>query len=1145
MTFRAKADFSDILKQAEAVGKQSGDLFSRAMSSSLGGTGFFKAQFAKFDKFQRKLDGDRKKFLTDQAAITKRQHILELANSGKLLEHKEKAELELDKLRTKFARAVEARDQKEIDSLKEQRKAHEDILAVVREYNSDTGKFTDDLKKATKDFDSTVASLKSATGKIGLLSGIAGALGNALDTGFEKGGEKLTSVAEGLGDAFVSGIDVTALTKKLSSGLGKGMGKAGDAISASGGKGAQALGAVVGSLGMVVGVLGTLLVAFIALDKKVKEFNKDIIKTHGALSVMRLGGGSLNEGLRILKHTVSDLSGNLGVSEEEAKTLFDTFDKGGQTLRRLSTATFQGQTAQAALSASLRDTYTAANMTGVSLAEYADNLTNYVNDLGMSTQTVNDNFRSIAKMANDSAFGTRRFYSMVVQATSGQSALNVSMDQTGDLLLRMSKIMGAKKAAEMVGSAAGDMGAMSATERIKTLIIAGGRGSRVFNREARSQAGGFSTSHRGAADQSAIGAAATAGLGADLGKTIADAIKNGGTNPDALVRALGGLQTRQQQQLVSSLRNTGATAEERATNAETARQLDQLILVTRGAQGNRSDRVAAMGGLSAGGSMAMRAAQMRRFMNPEGRVSEVNRAAAETVSGMSGHQMDSFLSLMQANAGDMAQLRILSEKKTLSSAEAQILKQLQDTHHVTARNGHIMDQSGREIKTSDELLQTNPERTAIAIEKTRTEAQEIAVQTMDATVSITDILENRIARIMQNVYDVLNGPVNAALIAIVDWLPGGDTTRDAILTQKKALQEIDEKIAAAGVGRVKRVRDISRAQLTATASDSSPAEKTLARERLARLQEEQQRSEQGVSALQGMRTSIAGGNTYYTRPGAGHNQLMEATQNVTRIPQGWHRGPNGTVVRDTPTAPGTETSTTPGTAAPTVPSTPPVATAPTTPGTAAPAVAATPPPPVPAHAERAAAPVVAATETVVEQAQTHHQQDVRAARTRDRAAAVNAEKLLKGRELGDGLAMSKLPDAIAEADAKIRLTEALFKGGKSAEEVTRILAGRNLTPTDTGNADYGGMIQSRQSRVVAGVHDFISQDRGGTTVITPIDRADQVTGQKPGGPIAAAGRAGGGNVNISINGGDERRVFDVVRRAIQQAGITPNRVPGG
>lgn len=153
-------------------------------------------------------------------------------------------------------------------------------------------------------------------------------------------------------------------------------------------------------------------------------------------------------------------------------------------------------------------------------------------------------------------------------------------------------------------------------------------------------------------------------------------------------------------------------------------------------------------------------------------------------------------------------------------------------------------------------------------------------------------------------------------------------------------------------------------------------------------------------------------------------------------------------------------------------------------------------------------------------------------------------RLAQGKNLGDGLAASKLPDAIADADAKMRLTEALFKSGKNAAQVTQMLTG-NVTAEDGRNPEYGGILQARQLR---GAHDFVYQDNGGRSVITPIDREDQIMGMKSGGPIANAmggGRGTGGNVNISINGGDERRVFEVVRRAIQQAGITPNRVPSG
>lgn len=152
-------------------------------------------------------------------------------------------------------------------------------------------------------------------------------------------------------------------------------------------------------------------------------------------------------------------------------------------------------------------------------------------------------------------------------------------------------------------------------------------------------------------------------------------------------------------------------------------------------------------------------------------------------------------------------------------------------------------------------------------------------------------------------------------------------------------------------------------------------------------------------------------------------------------------------------------------------------------------------------------------------------------------------RLAQGKNLGDGMAASRLPDAIANADAKMRLTEALFKGGKSEEEVARMLTG-NVTPEDGRNAIYGSGL--RASQFLKTHHDFVYQDRGGRSVITPIDREDQVIGMKRGGAIDnATARRAGGNVTINVNGGDERRVFEVVRRAIQQAGITPNRVPSG
>ncbi|NBP25687.1 MAG: hypothetical protein EBU81_14300 [Proteobacteria bacterium] len=192
---------------------------------------------------------------------------------------------------------------------------------------------------------------------------------------------------------------------------------------------------------------------------------------------------------------------------------------------------------------------------------------------------------------------------------------------------------------------------------------------------------------------------------------------------------------------------------------------------------------------------------------------------------------------------------------------------------------------------------------------------------------------------------------------------------------------------------------------------------------------------------------------------------------------------------------------------------------------------------------------------------THHaadeqrQRDDRDRRERQRTEQQRQrdnERLLKGKDLGDGLATSRLPDAIAEADARMRLTEALFKEGKSEADVARILSGENLSPTDRAGTESQNLVKAlglRRTQVqqAQAQNDFIYQNRGSQSIVTPISSQDSVIGAKPGGALSnLAGRAGGaGNVNIHINGGDERRVFEVVKRAIQQAGIAPTRVPAG
>jgi hypothetical protein len=71
------------------------------------------------------------------------------------------------------------------------------------------------------------------------------------------------------------------------------------------------------------------------------------------------------------------------------------------------------------------------------------------------------------------------------------------------------------------------------------------------------------------------------------------------------------------------------------------------------------------------------------------------------------------------------------------------------------------------------------------------------------------------------------------------------------------------------------------------------------------------------------------------------------------------------------------------------------------------------------------------------------------------------------------------------------------------------------------------------------VNDFIYRGGARGGVITPINRKDDFIGMMPGGPIDKA-TASGNIVNITIEGGDEVKVYNVVRRVLLESGIRPN-----
>jgi hypothetical protein len=173
--------------------------------------------------------------------------------------------------------------------------------------------------------------------------------------------------------------------------------------------------------------------------------------------------------------------------------------------------------------------------------------------------------------------------------------------------------------------------------------------------------------------------------------------------------------------------------------------------------------------------------------------------------------------------------------------------------------------------------------------------------------------------------------------------------------------------------------------------------------------------------------------------------------------------------------------------------------------------------------------------------------------------AKTAEELLKEVTEARALAEKKASeDAIAEREKK-KLEEKNLKvaedSKKAAEktaalqQLTSTYGGAAVTAALGGNASalksLIGTNKAAQGLATTGgirLNDFIYRGDGTRGTINPINKRDEFFGAKPGGAIDKAINGGGGGVvNIYISG-DEAKVYNVVKRVIQESGL---RAPAG
>lgn len=1073
---RLELDFEDLTSKASDSGKAIEKAFKDSITKGVkAGAKEMEKSFAIYEKRRKELYDLEVKFTKAQEELRRAEDAKSAKKLSKLREDLHAAEKKAadEERRT----ATSQKDlRKAAEAIRKEMEAEEE---AVKNSAKNAARFAKEMEDAAASMKTISEELDRAEKSSEKIAKNAAQSAKEWDDAVENLEDNLGEVSSFVGDMMTGNLkgafdsSVKFLRKSIEK-IGK------NSAGQSRGRGATMFAGGLGAAVTAATIFGT---ALLDVDSKMKEFNRTAIDTFGAMDVMRMGSGGLSKNLGTLNRAFDNLHANLGVSAADAQGIFAAYADNGITLSSFTRGVNDAGEATARFQQHIRTTSALARSMGVSTATFAQDTAEVVDNLGGSLEGVQDQFALVADMANKAGVGTRRFYSMVVQAQSGQSALNVRLDQTGQLLLKLNKLVGMKKAAELVGQHGSDLSNLSTQERYRLILTSGGgRIKRSLQQEALSQSTNFIQEAGRGSNMAAIERALTeAGAG---GSGVMSALRGG--NAQGLVGALGGMDANQQARVFGSLAST---------MPELARSLHQLTTLNRGATGGMGQQANALGAVSAGGSMRIRMQSAGAILGDRrmDQLTGPERMMMENITGVSGAQGDTLAAIEAGSAGQFSILQDYLEKAKrgervdnddlIERFGAMIEGEGANRRIVLARrgaDGGVI--RGGEVTSRMDLVSGQVASGALEGAAARTAQEQVSFDIYRETTTIADILENKIFGELRNIYDGVAPPllkIVARLFGLdADAMRAGqaaqqegtraiDTQRGAISASRATIAQARDRLASPNLSPERRA-ELER-QIATEESNISAANTNIGRTRQAMMmageegarsyevggrrfasQAEAQAYAQELSRANNQSVAPAPLRSFIEAVGATPRlrvpEVTESNLNFDermarfrgRLPSGAPAGASG--VPGAVTAPGSGvlasaggfTSTLAGplysSAAATAPGSPAAASS-------GPASAARPTPAE--EAQIAATTAVQTTTQTASQAQVAATEAVQTALQRD---TTQTRQLVTGTELGDALARSQLPKAIAEADLALRFQMFAQSAGLSGDQLSEATA---------------------------------------------------------------------------------------------------------
>ena len=728
----------------------------------------------------------------------------------------------------------------------ELQKGYDEINKEMKGAMDEAGK---GLKKHLQDGFKTLGSLGGNIKSLNF-KGIGGDIGSLIKQGGKAGGGRLlkqAKIAKAAGNAKAAKAMMLA---------GKGMMMASAGLAAA-----------------VVGIAAIVALIAKAIDSQ-RKMNKEIFEQASVMEVASGSANNLARGLREIRKVATDigLTMQYGIKSKDVMEFIGAISNANLTLKEFHDQAEDGVTSVEHLRQTMIGVTGVARMLGVKSNELAGALANLADEQGGSLKFQAEQMAILAQTAQNSGFQQKYFYQTVLESTSGMALYNKRVAEAGNLLVQLGKILGTKMAADTLKELGQGFKSESTAESYKRVLKTGRKTTQdIFKREAQVASQQFLNTMSGDGKKGLEAAFGVVGSSLDLGG-------NAQENANALSKALSGMSTSQQEKLI------GEMIANKDISREQVRQISNLVDLSQASKGNSEKMAMAMDELGPSGTLLMQLKGLQGIVGdiPFHRMTSIQQQMLAEAQGYSREQVEKLKEIsMQAHAqyGKLQELRNVEETKRMDRVDQ--VKQFgafidENGEIISARldkTGEIIDENSmREVKSAEELVALQMAYEQKEIKPAMDEAEYWAREQAMATVTLSDIMEQAILKVLEEIANLM--------VPLVAWLTGG-LTEEERQAKQEAMLKLQEKKKDARDKAIEKSKDIKhydKIAQTSTGEKKKAAEKKrdqakLDRTMLEHKQKGLSRQSRSIEAMNYRDTTFGAGIYEFFGADAGENAI--------------------------------------------------------------------------------------------------------------------------------------------------------------------------------------------------------------------------------------------------------------------------------